>query len=135
MLFRSGMPKELEEAAYVDGAGLFRTFFEIMLPSAVPAMVTIFLFSFVWQWTDVFYSSLFLRDLRVFSSALSGLSYAIAQLRTLEMGGLFTVFLNPAVASMYNNVGSLMITAPLMFLYLFVQRHFVESIDRAGIVG
>ena len=60
--FFRGMPKELEEAAYVDGAGMLRTFGQIMLPSAVPAMVTVFMFSFVWQWTDTFFSTLFLRN-------------------------------------------------------------------------
>ena len=49
-----GMPAELEEAAYVDGAGALRTFFQVMLPSAVPVMVIVFLFSFVWQWNDDF---------------------------------------------------------------------------------
>ena len=55
-----GMPAELEEAAYVDGAGALRTFFQVMLPSAVPVMVIVFLFSFVWQWNDDFYSTLFM---------------------------------------------------------------------------
>ena len=50
--FFRGMPKELEEAAYVDGSSIFKTFTVIMLPSAVPIMITAFLFSFVWQWND-----------------------------------------------------------------------------------
>ena len=58
--FFMGFPFELEEAAYVDGCGPFKTFFRIMVPGAKPIITSCFLFSFVWQWTDSFYSSLFL---------------------------------------------------------------------------
>jgi len=131
--FFRGMPKELEEAAYVDGAGLFKTFHTIMLPSAVPAMVTVFLFSFVWQWTDSFYAPLFLRDLSVLSNALSGLTERIAHLYYGHLGSLPQ--LSPAVGSMFNNVGSLIIIVPIIFIYVFAQRHFIQSVERAGIVG
>lgn len=131
--FFRGMPKELEEAAYVDGAGLFRTFVSIMLPSAKPAMITIFLFSFVWQWTDSFYSPLFLQGMRVFGNTLSGLPTTIAHLHYWEVGTLATM--SPVVGSMYNNVGSLMVILPLIVIYLFAQKHFVQSVERAGIVG
>jgi len=131
--FFRGMPKELEEAAYVDGAGLFKTFYSIMLPSATPAMVTVFLFSFVWQWTDNFYAPLFLRSLRVFANTLSGLPATIAHLHYWEVGTLATM--SPAVGSMYNNVGSLMVLIPLVAVYLIAQRHFIQSVERAGIVG
>src|SRR5690606_26916029 len=69
-----GMPLELEEAAYIDGSGAFKTFYKIMLPSAVPMLVTIFLFSFVWQWTDSFYTGLYLSDYKVMAGALGSLS-------------------------------------------------------------
>ena len=52
--FFKGVPDELEESAYVDGSGTFRTFFSIIIPLSVPMMITIFLFSFSWQWTDNF---------------------------------------------------------------------------------
>lgn len=127
------MPKELEEAAYVDGAGLFKTFYRIMLPSAIPAMVTVFLFSFVWQWTDSFYSSLFLQSTRVLATSLSGVSYQVSQ-HFYSMTGVTTV-LSPALSSMYTNTASLLVVLPLLIVYLFAQRYFVESIERTGIVG
>ncbi|HPT78169.1 MAG TPA: carbohydrate ABC transporter permease [Candidatus Atribacteria bacterium] len=134
--FFRGMPKELEEAAYVDGAGLFRTFYKIMLPSAVPAMLTVFLFSFVWQWTDSFYSSLFLSGgLRVLSNALSGVSHAIALHLTNLRGSATTVYLSPVLSSMYINTASLLVILPLLLVYIVAQRYFVESIERTGIVG
>ena len=57
--FFKGVPDELEESAYVDGSGVFRTFFQIIIPLSVPMMITIFLFSFSWQWTDEFYVGVF----------------------------------------------------------------------------
>ncbi len=50
------IPKSLEEAAYVDGCSTMHTFVKIMLPDAIPTIASCFLFSFVWQWTDLFYS-------------------------------------------------------------------------------
>ncbi len=131
--FFRGMPKELEEAAYVDGAGMLRTFGRIMLPSAIPAMVTVFLFSFVWQWTDTFFSTLFLQRTRVLSSALSSVSFDITQKIYFETG--VNTVLPPAISSMYTNTASLLVIVPLIVLYLFAQKRFVESIERSGIVG
>ena len=54
--FFTGIPKSLEEAAYVDGCSIFKTFWRVILPDAVPILVSCFLFSFVWQWTDTFLS-------------------------------------------------------------------------------
>jgi len=73
-----GMPKELEEAAYVDGCGRFMTFVRIMLPDAVPMLTSCFLFSFVWQWTDSFYTSLFLSEYKILSVNLSRIADKLA---------------------------------------------------------
>src|SRR5699024_12719656 len=51
--FFRGIPQELEDAALVAGAGVFRIFFKIMLPNAIPAVITVMLFSFVWQYNDI----------------------------------------------------------------------------------
>lgn len=123
----STMPVELEEAAYIDGSGVFKTFYQIMLPSAVPMMVTVFLFGFVWQWTDSFYSNLYLSDFKVMSTALGTLA-----------GKAFPTdlsFVSPALISMMNNTGTILVIIPLFIIYFFAQRYFVESIERSGIVG
>lgn len=131
--FFRGMPKELEEAAYIDGANLFKTFYRIMLPSAIPAMLTVFLFSFVWQWTDTFYSGLFLQNLRVLPVTLNTLADTIARVYYWESSVI--VNLSPVASSMYTNAGTLLVVLPLIIIYLATQRHFVESIERSGIVG
>ena len=58
--FFRGVPDELEESAYIDGSGTFRTFVQIILPLSIPMMITIFLFAFSWQWTDDFYTNMFI---------------------------------------------------------------------------
>nr|PZN06639.1 MAG: carbohydrate ABC transporter permease [Caldicoprobacter oshimai] len=129
-----GAPKDLEEAAYIDGAGPFKTFYRIMLPGAIPMMVTVFLFSFVWQWTDTFYSSLFLQKLWVLPTALSSLVPNVSKSYSAEQLGMM-VYLSPAYASMLNNTGSILVVIPLAVIYIFAQRYFVESIERSGLTG
>src|SRR5690606_14661010 len=72
--FFKGMPNELEDAAYMDGCGPFRTFFQVMLPNAKNAVITVFLFSFVWHWNEYYMSNLLLGNLKKnFAIAISSL--------------------------------------------------------------
>jgi len=129
--FFRGIPKEVEEAAYIDGAGVGSTFLRIMLPNAVPAIVTVLLFSFVWQWNDSFFTTTYLTSSKVMSTQLASLPYNLAIM--LE-GGLSTNK-DPFYQSMVQDTGILLAILPLIIIYLFVQRYFVESIERTGIVG
>ena len=117
--FFINMPKELNEAAAIDGCGVYRTFFKIMLPSATTILTTVFLLSFSWQWTDTLYSGLFFRDTNILSNAINKVGVG-AQM---------------AVSGNLQNIGALWVILPLAVLYIFAQRAFVESIDNAGIVG
>lgn len=116
-----GIPKELEEAAYIDGAKTFRAFFEIMIPSAVPMMMTIFLFSFSWQWTDIFYSSKFYSD--------TG-----STLLTLKINA-YSYTSNPLMEFNVKNTATLIILLPLILLFIVTQKFFVEGIERSGLTG
>lgn len=129
--FFRGIPKEVEEAAYIDGAGIGKTFTHIMLPNAVPSIITVTLFSFVWQWNDSFFTTTYLTSSKVMSTQLSSLPYNLAYL--LEDGGASKA--DPFYLSMVQDTGILMAILPLIIIYLFVQRYFVESIERTGIVG
>lgn len=118
--FFKNMPHELEEAAYIDGCGVPRTFAAVMLPSATSIIVTVSLFSFSWQWTDQFYNELFFTSNTVMANAV-----------------LLTENLHqePVLNSMLQNVAAVMAVAPLALLYLFAQRFFVQSVERSGLVG
>jgi multiple sugar transport system permease protein len=132
-----GMPKELEEAAWVDGCGKFRTFAQIMLPDATPLLTSCFLFSFVWQWTDSFYSTLFLTNYRMLSRGLGGLaerySQWFAQTFIATGTGGVSAFAPLVQTQMMIATGMLLSLAPLILLYLVAQRAFVESLSQTGI--
>ncbi len=124
--FFKGVPDELEESAYVDGSGVFQTFFRIIIPLSVPMMITIFLFSFSWQWTDNFYVETFMsqREFTLMPDMIKEIP------ESLKTQAAFETF-NTAI----RNTAGLMIIAPLVVLYLFCQRYLIQGIERSGIVG
>lgn len=124
--FFRGLPKEIEEAAFIDGAGPLYTYTKVMMPNAVPAIVTVLLFSFVWHYNDTFYTSLLMNDANFLSVRLMalGLTYS-----TVE------VVFQPHLIQMVVFGGVLLVIAPILIIYLFLQRYFVEGLERSGIVG
>ena len=124
--FFKGMPRELEDAANIDGCGSLKAFLRIIIPNAVPVFVTVIIFSAVWYWNDYFFSSLLLPSNKTISVALQGLE---AVLRS-EMGTS-----DPFKTICAMQAGSLILISPLLIMYLFLQRFFIESIEQSGIVG
>lgn len=120
-----GVPDELEESAYLDGYGPFETFVKIILPLSVPMLITVFLFSFSWQWTDNFYTTLF------FPTVSTKLMPNIVTLPK----SLDTTIAPSMYASAVNNACAMLIIAPLIVIYLFCQRYMVQGIERSGITG
>ena len=112
----------------VDGAGIFKTFRIIILPNAVPMMITVALFSFVWQWNDTYYASLYMHNANLIS--INVLSVGAEAFERL--GG---ILVDPNEVSLIVNAGIVLTIAPLIILYLFMQKYFVEGIERSGIVG
>lgn len=128
--FFRGIPKELEEAAYVDGCGKLSTFLRIMLPDAKPILTSCFLFAYVWQWTDSFYARLFLADFTLLPNKLTALTGALdTYLKARGIAQKATV----AYSQQMIATGTLMAIIPLLILYLFAQKGFVESLSQTGI--
>lgn len=125
--FFRGIPKELEEAATVDGCGAFRTFLRIMVPNAGSAFLTVFLFSFVWYWNDYFNASILLPGSRTLAVSLTMLRLS---LQTLGVN-----YLDPFSVSARLQAGALLTVLPVLILFLFLQKYFTESIERTGLVG
>ena len=126
--FFSGVPVSLEEAAYVDGCNTFHTFWKVILPEAVPIIVSCLLFAFVWQWTDTFYSKLFLGGNTLLSMEISPISDRIANYFSTQKG----IGLSLGRRNQFVSTATLMLIAPLLLVYLFAQRSFVESISTSG---
>ncbi len=131
--FFRNMPKDIEGAAYIDGCGRFRTFVQIILPDAAPMVTSCFLFSFVWQWTDSFFTTLFLNNYQVLSIALGAVSDRLMEWWVLLQG--YASGIRPPVA--YSQAilatGMLMTLIPLIILYLFAQKAFVQTFSRSGL--
>ncbi len=125
--FFRGVPDELEESAYIDGSGVFRTFFTIIIPLSVPMLITVFLFAFSWQWTDNYYIDLFFPGGRMWNWS-SVVSYVPVSLKIDYPGQ------NLYYTAIHNTAG-MMAIAPLIVMYLFCQRYLVQGIERSGIVG
>jgi multiple sugar transport system permease protein len=128
------IPIDLEEAAYIDGCGTLRTFVRIMLPQAKPIITSCFLFAFVWQWTDGFYSQMFLSQIRLVSTSLSTIVDRLGvYIARLQGGGADSATISVARSNQILSTGTLMIVFPLIFIYLVAQRQFVESLSSTGI--
>lgn len=124
-----GVPTSLEEAAYVDGCGTMHTFLKIMLPDAMPTIASCFLFSFVWQWTDLFYTRNFLSSYKIYSTELSTIVSRMS--RYFANGGDAVVVPNGRQQQLIS-IGVLICCIPLIILYCFAQRTFVESLAMSG---
>lgn len=125
--FFRGLPKEIEEAAFVDGAGAWYTYFRIMLVNAMPAVITVTVFSIVWQFNDTFYAKLFLisEDV-VISKKISSLQANIANLDKI---------LNVKIQELYLDAGIILVVLPILIIYILLQKYFIEGVERSGIVG
>jgi len=124
--FFTGVPDALEESAYIDGSGVFRTFFTIILPLSIPMMVTVFLFSFCWQWMDDFYTEMFFTTSKI--SLMPDIVEIPTSLKTDYAGQ------NMYYAAIRNTCG-LCIIMPLVILYSFGQNFLVQGIERSGLTA
>ena len=137
--FYRRLPNVLEEAARIDGAGAFRTYWGIMFPLAKPAMLVVFLFSVVWHWNDLFEPNMYLLVPEYFNLAQSmaffngNANLAVQQAaQSVSAGdalGMAPTLQNQIMA------GVMLTIAPILLMYLFTQRYFVESVERTGIAG
>lgn len=130
--FFQGQPKELEEAAKIDGCGPFKTFIQIMVPLASAAFITVTVLSVIWHWNDYYDASMFFLDeLKPISVMLDNFAYTVSN-GGIEVEGELA---HPYLQRMYLQAGAALTIIPPLVFYIFIQKKFVESIDRAGIVG
>jgi multiple sugar transport system permease protein len=125
--FFRGLPKEIEEAAFIDGAGSFYTYFRIMLVNAVPSIITVSVFSIVWQYNDMFYSKLFsIKAKYLMSIKVSTLQATIANMNKIN---------DPKISQIYLYAGIVLTVLPVILMYIGLQKYFMEGVERSGIVG
>lgn len=140
--FFKGIPVELEEAAYVDGASAFGVFFRVMLPNVRSGLITVALLSFVWQWNDYYFTELFVvrGNPSIVTLATQQQSIIHGLQEAVKESGVWQlmdkdVTSNPLFTSMILNTAGILVMIPLLIIYFFMQKLFVEGIERSGIVG
>lgn len=128
--FFKSFPKELEEAASIDGAGHWRTFLNIVIPSSGSAAITVILFAVVWHWNDFYLAQMYVGNHPTLSMVFNNFSTnTIASKLGVDMA-LGTKLQVPIMLS-----GCLLYLLPLIIFYIFIQKRFINSITTSGIVG
>jgi multiple sugar transport system permease protein len=115
------IPKDLEEAARIDGAGHFTTFLRVMLPLASPAIAAVTILQFQGTWNGFFWPFVLIRD-----QSLWTLPLGLTQFR---LAGGFATNWPPLMATV------VLATVPILLLYMFFQRYFVEGVAASGVKG
>ncbi|GIK76207.1 MAG: sn-glycerol-3-phosphate transport system permease protein UgpE [Chloroflexota bacterium] len=120
--FFEAIPREIEEAARIDGASRFRTFFQVVLPLARPAIVALVIFSFQGSWNEFMHPLIVIttnQDLYTLPLGLAFLRGGLGQ--NLQWNALLA--------------GSMLTTLPMALIFLFFQRYFIEGISYSGVKG
>ena len=112
------MPTDMENAAYIDGAGIFKTFALVVVPNAKALMITVFLFAFCWTWTDSSFATAFYPDVPLLSSTL------------LSLDGMMGM-----QAGNVTYAGMIIMMVPMLILMVFCQKHLVKSIALSGMAN
>jgi len=118
--FIRGLPRELDEAATMDGCGPIRIYWKIILPLLLPAIATTAIFTFIWTWNDFFSQLIYLTDPRNFTVSL-GLRLFLDSMGQSQWGPMFSM--------------SILSLVPVFVMFLVFQRYIIEGITSGGIKG
>lgn len=118
--FMRGLPKEIDEAAIVDGCGQWQKFLKITVPLSVPAIVTTAIFSFIWTWNDFFSQMLYLTEIKKFTVALA-LRQFVDATGNSSWGGLFAM--------------STLSLIPLFLMFVFFQNYLIDGVTAGSVKG
>lgn len=122
------LPRSLLEAARLDGASEWTILWQLVVPMSRPAVLTVALFTFLWSWNDLFYPLVYLHDEQTYTLPL-GLLYFIARAEQLTGGSSGSVPWHLVMA-----LATIMVL-PVVVLFAFAQRRFVEGVAGSGVKG
>jgi multiple sugar transport system permease protein len=116
--FMRGLPRELDEAARIDGCGPFRIFWSVVLPLTRPALITTAIFTFIWSWNDFFTQLIYLFDPEKFTITLA-LRNFVDQSSTSAYGPMFAM--------------SVISIVPIVLFFFAFQRYLVQGMATSGL--
>lgn len=117
--FFEGIPRDLDEAALIDGCGRIRTFWNVIMPLTLPGLISTTIYSFIYGWNEYMFSMIFIN-----SDNLKTLPVAIGQM-------------SKATKIMWNDLmaASILASIPLILIYLFLQRYFISGMTSGAVKG
>lgn len=130
MQFFNGLPKELQEAAAIDGCGPFRTFYKVIVPTATNINIAVLLLAIVWNWNDYYTPSMFIRTKDTIATAMASFQANLQNLHNMGLG-----VSNIQTAQTQIQAACLIAIVPLIVLYIFLQKRFSEGIENSGLTG
>lgn len=125
--FFKGLPKEFEEAAWLDGAGPWKTFLKVIIPASSNSIITVMLFAIVWHWNDYYLAQMYLSSDYPVSVQLANIT---SNTSFVSQTGLGEILFGPMIMA-----GSFLCILPLVIFYIFMQKRFIASVATSGIVG
>ena len=117
--FLKGIPRDLEDAARIDGCGTFRIYWHLMLPLMKPSLAAIAIFTFMGTWNDFMGPLIYLADQRLYPLAFGLYAFSV------QVGN------NPALTM----AGSLLMTLPVIVIFFFAQKYFIQGVTLTGMKG
>jgi ABC-type glycerol-3-phosphate transport system permease component len=117
--FLRGIPRDLEDAAKIDGCGFWRVYWHIMLPLVKPTLAAIAIFTFMGTWNEFIGPVIYLQDQRLYPLALGLYAFNV------ESGGSMSMMM----------AGSLLMTAPVIIIFFFAQKYFIQGVTLTGMKG
>ena len=131
--FFRNVPRELEEAAKIDGCGPWTTFLKVMLPNAGNSAITVFLFSVVWHWNETMMTNAFFPKHKTLAVQVYNLHTSV---EAAVSAGLYEEIGRGWAAGTGMRYGALILfLVPVLLLYIFAQRYFIEGVESTGIKG
>lgn len=118
--FMRGIPRSIDESAFIDGASPFTLYWKIILPLSLPAIVSTVIFTFIWTWNDFFSQLLYLSDINRYTVAL-GLRMFLDSSGASNWGAMFAM--------------SIVTLIPIFVVFIFFQRYLIEGITTGGVKG
>ena len=118
--FIRGIPRSLDESAFIDGCSTFRIFTDIILPLSKPAIFSMGIFQFIWTWNDYFNPMIYINSVK---------KYNVMQGLRMNMDSSSGISWGPIMAL------SLITTLPCVVVFFVAQRYFVEGIATTGLKG
>lgn len=123
--FFKGMPAELENAALIDGCGIFSTYLKIILPNAKSPMLVCLILSLVWQWNNYFEPSIFVTQVKEYGNLPMQLNILSQNL------GAFSSRMNDAVTMS----ATFLVMLPIIIVFFLLQNQFMKGIERVGLAN